>query len=83
MDPRGRGVLDTPLSRGTTEGAHSRDPLARNDGFANCLKSESAKCAACEMSETAGQNPNRLSDAARGPRRVSTSRSPPLQAELP
>jgi hypothetical protein len=41
---RSHGVLDTPLSRGMTEdgllrwslssGAHSRDPLARNDGSA-------------------------------------------------
>jgi hypothetical protein len=29
------------------------------------------------------QNPNRLSARGRGPRRFSTIRSPPLQAELP
>jgi hypothetical protein len=29
------------------------------------------------------QNPNRLSGIGRGPRLVSTMRSPPLQAELP
>jgi hypothetical protein len=35
------------------------------------------------MCETLTQNPNRLTVEGRGPRRVSTMRSPPLQAELP
>jgi hypothetical protein len=33
--------------------------------------------------ETVDQKPNKLTVAARGPRRVATIRSPPLMAELP
>ena len=33
--------------------------------------------------QSGNQNPNRLTEGGRGPRRVSARRSPPLQAELP
>jgi hypothetical protein len=36
-----------------------------------------------EVMEFPGQNPQTLRDRERDPRRVSTIRSPPLQAELP
>jgi hypothetical protein len=99
MESRSRGVLDTPHARGMTtvfaertvrtmqghlrhSGAMRIEPgISRFRVRANAPRNDGEEF--LNQPSPVAQIPQGLIDGGRDPRRVSTIRSPPLQAELP